>query len=77
MTNRNEANDKPDLRRMPGNEFGVEGCVWYDRRSFGQGGTHSHGRVDKNSHGGPQQRKEHLVLRANSFNAIEVAKTGG
>ena len=35
------------------------------------------GRVDKKSHTVPQQRKEDLVLHAKSFNAIEVARTGG
>jgi integrase len=34
-------------------------------------------RADKNSHRVPQQRKEHLVLHAKSFNRIEVARTGG
>lgn len=34
-------------------------------------------RVDKRSHRVPQQRKEHLVLRAKSFNHIEAARTGG
>lgn len=34
-------------------------------------------RVDRSSHTVPQQRKEDLVLRAKSFNAIEIAWTGG
>ena len=35
------------------------------------------GRVDRKSHRVPRQRKEDLVLHAKSFNAIEVARTGG
>ena len=38
---------------------------------------HQCARADKNSHRVPQQRNEHLVLHAKSFNAIEVARTGG
>lgn len=33
--------------------------------------------ADKNSHRFPQQRQEHLVLHAKSFNSIEAARTGG
>ena len=38
---------------------------------------HQCARADKNSHSVLQQRKEHLVLHAKSFHAIEVARTGG
>ena len=33
--------------------------------------------ADKNSYRVPQQRQEHLVLHAKSFNSIEAARTGG
>jgi hypothetical protein len=35
------------------------------------------GRVNKRPHRVQQQRKEHLVLHAKSFNRIEAARTGG